>query len=133
MRYLLILCLLAASGFASAQQSQTTTPASPEKPKVYNFVEQMPSPGYDMLNYLSQNIKYPKAAIKNNVQGRVMVQFVVNEDGSISDAKVVKGIGGGCDEEALRIVNTMPNWKPGKQNGKPVKVLYTQPMNFRLE
>jgi protein TonB len=83
--------------------------------------------------YLSKNIKYPKQANENGVQGRVVLQFVVNEDGDISDIKVVRGIGSGCDQEAMRVVNSMPKWKPGKQNGKAVKVSFSLPILFELE
>ena len=106
---------------------------TPQPPKIYSYVEQMPSAPYEMNEYLAKNVHYPKAARKAEVQGRVIVQFVVNEDGSISDAKVLRGIGAGCDEEALRVIRDMPKWKPAKQNGKAVKVFFTQPISFRLE
>lgn len=102
-------------------------------PDVYVFVEQMPQASFDMNDYLAKNIRYPPEAKKNEVQGRVIVKFIVNEDGSITDEKVVRGIGAGCDEEAVRVIRNMPKWKPGKQNGKPVKVYYTLPITFRLE
>ncbi len=110
-----------------------TSPVQDNRPPdVYTFVEQMPLPSFDMNDYLAKNIKYPTEAKKNNVQGRVIVKFIVNEDGSISDAKAIRGIGAGCDEEAVRVIQAMPNWKPGKQNGKSVKVYYSQPITFRL-
>jgi protein TonB len=71
-------------------------------------------------------------ARETHIEGRVTIKFVVNEDGSISNAKVVRAIGGGCEEEALRVINSMPKWKPGKQNGKAVKVYFTLPVNFVL-
>ena len=92
----------------------------------------MPSPGFDLGEYLSTNMMYPIAAKKANIQGRVIVRFIVTEDGSISDVTVIRGIGGGCDEEAARVIKAMPKWKPGKMTGKPVKVYYTQPITFRL-
>ncbi len=111
----------------------TGTPLqTPQPPQVYNFVEQMPSPGFDLGEYLSTNMMYPIAAKKANIQGRVTVRFIVTEDGSISDVTVIRGIGGGCDEEAARVIKAMPKWKPGKMTGKPVKVYYTQPITFRL-
>lgn len=76
---------------------------------------------------------YPEIAKESNIQGRVTVKFVVNEEGNVSDIIVVKGIGGGCDEEAVRVVKKMPKWKPGKQNGRPVKVYFSLPITFRLE
>ncbi len=106
------------------------TPPAETKPLI--FVEQMPEFIGDMNEYLSKSLSYPAMARENNVQGKVMVQFVVNEDGSVSNAKVLRGIGSGCDAEALRVVNSMPKWKPGKQNGKAVKVYYTLPIRFVL-
>lgn len=102
------------------------------KPEVFMFVEQMPEPGFDVNRYLAENLKYPKEAEKANIEGRVVTQFTVNEDGSIIDPKVLRGIGHGCDEEALRLIKGMPKWKPGKQNGKAVKVKYNLPITFRM-
>jgi len=105
-------------------------------PQVFEFVEQMPEfPGgmERIQKYLAEKIRYPDQARENNVQGRVIVRFVVNETGNISDVQVQRGIGGGCDEEAVRVVKGMPKWKPGKQNGRPVKVYFTLPITFRLE
>jgi periplasmic protein TonB len=102
-----------------------------DKPAIY--VEQMPEPSVNLNQFLSSNLRYPELAKENNIEGRVTVRFVVNEEGKISDAMVIKGIGGGCDEEALRVVRKMPPWKPGKQNGRAVKVYYTLPITFTLE
>ncbi len=102
------------------------------KPNVYFYVEQMPKAGYDYQQYLNEHIKYPEAARASNVEGRVIVRFIVNEDGSISDCTVMRGIGSGCDEEALRVVKSFPAWSPGRQAGKPVSVYYTLPIVFRL-
>ncbi|MES2703933.1 MAG: energy transducer TonB [Bacteroidota bacterium] len=106
------------------------TATVPDKPRIW--VEQMPQFAGNMSDYLSKRINYPEVARNNGIQGRVVVKFVVNEDGTVSDAVVVKGIGGGCDEEALRIVRSMPAWKAGKQNGIPVKVYFTLPLSFVL-
>ena len=95
--------------------------------------EVMPEFIGDIYGYLNKSVRYPRQAINAGVQGRVIIQFVVNEDGHISRAAVMHGIGGGCDEEALRVVNAMPAWKPGKQNGQPVKVNYRLPISFKLE
>lgn len=98
-------------------------------------VEQMPSyPGGDgeLRKYLAEQIKYPDVARDNGIQGRVFVQFVVNTKGKITNAIVVRGIDPSCDKEALRVVNTMPNWTPGRQNGIPVRVQFTIPINFVL-
>jgi len=112
----------------------TFTPASKEN--VFDVVEQMPQyPGGPaaLIKFLNENVCYPEDAYKNNIQGRVIVTFVVRKDGSISDATVVKSVGPLLDEEALRVVNSMPNWNPGMQNGEPVNVKYTVPISFRLQ
>ena len=104
--------------------------------KVFDVVEVMPQfPGGapKLMEYLSQNICYPKEAMEANKQGRVIATFVVEKDGSISNAKVVKSVYPLLDEEALRVVNAMPNWEPGRQNGEPVAVKYTVPITFRLD
>ncbi len=98
----------------------------------FNWVQQMPEFTGDMSEYLSNHLHYPEAARSESIQGQVLIQFVVNEDGSVTNAKVVRSIGGGCDEEALHIVSSMPKWKPGKQNGIAVKVLFTLPIKFLL-
>lgn len=106
------------------------------KDSVYNQPEVMPEypGGMDaMLKYLSENIQYPKMARGKNIQGKVLVTFIVEKDGSISDIKVVKGIGGGCDEEAMRVIKTMPKWKPGMQNGKNVRVSFAIPISFKIQ
>ncbi|MBC8173217.1 MAG: energy transducer TonB [Chitinophagales bacterium] len=89
--------------------------------------------GYEMMNdWLRKNIRYPRAAIEATREGKVYIEFIVNEDGSISDAVIIKGIGFGCEEEALKAVQKMPKWKPGKQQGNPVRVKLTIPVDFRL-
>lgn len=104
----------------------------PDKPEEY--VDQMPEFNGNVGQYLRDNIEYPEMAKSSGTSGKVVIKFVVNEDGSISNAHVLKGnIGGGCEEEALRVVNKMPRWKPGKQNGQPVKVYYTLPIRFVLQ
>jgi TonB family protein len=86
-----------------------------------------------LLEFLSTNVRYPKDAYEACVQGRVIVTFVVEKDGSISEAKVVKPVYPSLDEEALRVVNGMPNWEPGKVAGEPVRVKYTIPIAFKLQ
>ena len=103
--------------------------------KVYDVVEEMPQfPGGPsaLFEYLSNNLQYPVVAEENGVQGRVIVTFIVEKDGSISNAKVVKAVDPALDKEAIRLVESMPNWIPGKQNGEPVRVKYTVPVTFRL-
>jgi len=108
----------------------------PKEEEPFKFVEQMPTfPNGEtaMMKYLRDNIKYPNIARENNIEGRVIVQFVVSKDGDIKNAKVVRGIGGGCDQEALRVVNAMPRWVPGKHNGRSVPVTFTLPILFELQ
>ena len=85
-----------------------------------------------MYEYLSKNIKYPAICRENNIQGRVVVVFIVNRDGSIVEPEVVKSVNPMLDKEALRVISNMPKWKPGLQFGKPVRVKFTVPVNFRL-
>ena len=87
----------------------------------------------DINKWLGKNVKYPVIAQENNIQGRVTVQFVIERDGSITDVKVLRGVDPSLDKEAVRVVKSMPKWKPGKQRGKPVRVSYTVPINFRLQ
>ena len=116
--------------------------AAPEPPKpaeentVHDFVEQMPSfPGGmgALMSWLSQNIKYPVIAAENGVEGRVIVQFVVEKDGSITDVKIAKSVDPSLDKEATRVVSSMPHWIAGRQNGNPVRVKYTVPVTFKLQ
>lgn len=102
---------------------------------IYTIVEQpaeFPGGMAAMMKFISQNMKYPSQARRMGTEGSVFVEFVVDQAGKIGDAKVIKGIGSGCDEEAVRVVNKMPPWKPGKQNGKPVRVRFVLPLKFVL-
>lgn len=104
--------------------------------KVFDVVEEMPSfPGGQgaLMSYLASNIKYPVVAQENGVKGRVIVSFVVERDGSISDVRVARSVDPSLDREAQRVVKSMPRWKPGKQNGSAVRVKYTVPVVFRLQ
>lgn len=124
-----------------AQVAVYTPPAVEEEEEeaaqtIFTVVEEMPEfPGgqAELLKYLAKSIKYPVIAQENGVQGRVVCSFVVNRDGSIVDAEVVRGVDPSLDKEALRVITTMPKWKPGKQRGKPVRVKYTVPVTFRLQ
>ncbi len=115
----------------------TVEEVEPEEQTIFTVVEQMPEfPDggiAGLMQFLSKNIKYPTIAQENGVQGRVSVQFVVNKDGSIVDATVLRGVDPYLDKEALRVIGTMPKWKPGMQRGKPVRVKYTVPVMFRLQ
>ena len=107
-----------------------------EEQQIFQVVEEMPEfPGGmgECMKFLSKNIKYPTISQENGVQGRVIVQFVVNRDGSIVDPVVVRGVDPYLDKEALRVISMMPKWKPGKQRGKAVRVKYTVPVMFRLQ
>ena len=107
-----------------------------DEAEIFTVVESMPSfPGGmgELMKFLSQNINYPTLAKESGIQGRVFINFVVEPNGKISNVKVLGGIGGGCDEEAVRVVKSMPKWSPGKQRGKPVRVSYNLPVKFTLQ
>lgn len=107
-----------------------------ETAEVFFIVEDMPEfPGGEMAlrAFIGNAIKYPVIAQENGIQGKVYVTFVVGKDGSVSNATIARGVDASLDKEALRVVNTLPKWKPGKQRGKPVNVSYTVPINFQLQ
>ena len=111
-------------------------PPKEEENKVFDVVEEQPSfPGGQgaLMQWLRDNIKYPVIAAENGIEGRVTVQFVVSKTGSISGVTVVRGVDPSLDKEAVRVVSSMPNWTPGKQNGTTVNVRYTLPVTFRLQ
>lgn len=108
-------------------------PEEAEKP--FDVVEQMPEfPGGmpELMKFLQENVKYPEEAMKNGIQGRVLIQFIVEKDGSISEAKVIKKVNELLDAEALRVIGEMPKWTPGKQKGQEVRVKFVLPVTFRL-
>ena len=107
-----------------------------QEQEIFQIVEEMPSfPGgeAELLKYVATHIKYPQIARETGIQGRVFVGFVVEPDGSVSNVKILRGIGGGCDEEAVRVIKSLPKWKPGKQRGKAVRVSYQIPVLFKLQ
>ncbi|SMO54895.1 energy transducer TonB [Solitalea koreensis] len=107
-----------------------------ESNEVFYHVEENPEypGGIDQIGkFIGKTLRYPPMARETGVQGRVTVTFVVEKDGSITDVTVLRGIGSGCDEEAVRVIKAMPKWKPGKQNGKPVRVHFSLPIMFRLD
>ena len=109
---------------------------TPVQAEIFTVVEEQPGyPGGEeaRIGFLQQNIKYPEEAKELGIQGRVFVTFVVEVDGSITDVRVLRGIGGGCDEEAVRVVKAMPKWVPGKQRGVPVRVQFNLPIKFTLQ
>jgi len=122
---------------AIALQAQTTDSTQTESDgiSVFNLVEKQPEfPGGEqaLLDYIGSNVHYPKKARKKNIQGTVYISFIVEKDGKVSTVRVLRGIGGGCDEEAVRVVSSMPAWKPGYQRGKPVRVQFNLPIRFIL-
>lgn len=109
---------------------------SAEETQIFMVVESMPEfPGGEaaLYKFLAENIKYPQMAKESGIQGRVFVTFVVERNGKVTDVRVLRGIGGGCDEEAIRVVQNMPSWAPGKQRGKSVRVQYNLPVKFTLQ
>lgn len=123
-----VVCLMT----ASAQK----TVVSQSNQNIYDAVEQMPEfPGGmpAMMEFLQTNIKYPKDAIKQNVGGRVMVMFVVEPDGSLSNVRVARKVFPSLDAEAVRVVKAMPKWKPGKEKGRAVRVNFTMPVVFSIK
>jgi protein TonB len=110
--------------------------AAVEEEEIFTVVESYPEfPGGEaaLYNFLGKNLRYPDMAKETGISGKVYVTFIVEKDGSITDVKLARGIGGGCDEEALRVVNLMPKWTPGKQRGIPVRVRYIFSVRFTLE
>lgn len=113
----------------------SSLPKPEEQGEIFQVVEEMPEyPGgmSELMAYINKNIRYPKEAQARGVQGRVVVQFVVNKDGSICNERVVRSVDSQLDAEAIRIIRSMPNWKPGKQRGEPVRVNFTIPITYRL-
>ncbi len=135
--------LLASSQVALAQQPDSLRmdtiveeEVMAEMPDLFGrIVETMPAfrgGEQKLFEFLGNNLVYPKEAIEAGIEGKVFVEFYIEKDGTVCDAKVLRGIGYGCDEEALRVIGLMPKWSPGKQRGKAVRVRYTLPINFKL-
>ena len=117
-------------------EEQAPEETEPQSKKVYNSVEQMPEfPGgvAGLMRYLSENIKYPPEAAKNDIEGRVIVQFIIDETGQVGEVKVVRSVSDELDAEAVRVVKTLPKFEPGRQDGEAVSVWYTLPINFKLQ
>ncbi|MEQ8364978.1 MAG: energy transducer TonB [Cyclobacteriaceae bacterium] len=116
-------------------QISIVPPEPEEKPEIFDVVEESAKPigGVNAFySYISDKMKYPAQARRMGTEGRVFVQFVINVDGSLTDIKVIKGIGAGCDEEAVRVLKAAPAWKPGKQRGVPVRQRMVIPITFKL-
>lgn len=121
---------------AQSADKVNTSPSEAQDTTVHKVVEQMPEfPGGlgKCMFFLAKHIKYPKEAFNNGEEGRVIVQFVVNRNGRITEEKIVQGVSPSLDAEALRVIKSMPKWKPGTQNGKAVRVLFTLPIAFKLD
>ena len=133
---LMVGCKPAAQDPQQTETAQTEVTENTPEGEVFQVVEVEPQfeGGLEALyKYLAENIKYPEQAKSDGIQGRVFVRFVIEADGSVTSAQVLRGIGGGCDEEALRVVEAMPKWTPGMQQGKPVRVQFNLPITFKLQ
>jgi TonB family protein len=138
---LLALCFAAGAQSKPEDLAEIDKPAAPQTKaevidsanRIYTAIDKMPAPSFDIQKYLANTIRYPADARTYEIQGRVIAKFVVDKDGSIVNAMITSGIGGGCDEETLRVINAMPKWTPGYHNGQPVRVYYTLPVSYRLE
>lgn len=133
---LMVGCKPAAQDPHQTETAQTEVTENTPEGVVIQVVEVEPQfeGGLEALyKYLAENIKYPEQAKSDGIQGRVFVRFVIEADGSVTNAQVLRGIGGGCDEEALRVVEAMPKWTPGMQQGKPVRVQFNLPITFKLQ
>jgi protein TonB len=131
--FLLAISLLFSAMQMRAQQTDSATTAMLATRLL--SVDQMPDfPGGNkaLLKYLSENLEYPEAARKNGIEGKVLSQFIVNEDGTLTDVEIIRRVGYGCDEEVLRLIHQMPRWNAGKEDGKVVKVLFKVPVVFAL-
>lgn len=136
MKRLMILSLMALCGFTTLMAQKTVVSQKEQQDEVFSVVEQMPSfPGGDMamMEFLRDNMKYPADAEKQKVEGRVVVQFIVEKDGSLSHVNVLRSAFPSLDEEAVRVVESMPRWEPGIQKGHPVRVKYVIPITFKLK
>jgi len=123
--FVLVACLFFTLPGMAQQNAAGTQPGQ-------NHSVNMPKADYDTQAFLAKNLKYPADAKAKKIEGRVIVKFTVDADGKISNAKVERGIGGGCDEEALRVVSMMPKWIPGHNDGQPMHASYSIPVVFKL-
>lgn len=123
-----ILVLICVAVSVHAQDKQKITPGN-----VQEVFPKFPGGNEALVSYLSENLTYPKEAARKGIQGRVYISFIVNKEGKVTEATILKGIGYGCDEEALRVVNEMPDWMPATVNGEPVPVKYNLPVAFMLK
>lgn len=141
MRTLMIIAALTLGGLtastATAQQNPVKKEKTTTEEKIYDFTSLDTTPAFPkgmeaFYQYLASSLKYPEEAKKNNVEGKVFLSFIVEKDGKLSDVKVIKGLGYGTNEEAVRVVKASPNWNPGKIKGEAVRVQYNLPISFSL-
>lgn len=136
MKKLFLLLLLMPALFVAAQTNDIQTDSDAPQEVVYTVVEHSPQfPGGQqaLMSYLNKNMRYPTIAKENGIQGRAICRFVVEKDGSISNVEVFRSAGEvSLDKEAIRLISSMPQWTPGSQRGKPVRVQYTLPITFKL-
>ncbi len=133
MKYIILLLFVTLSGSSLAQVEAPPELTPRLEIPVMIIDPVIANPPYDFNKYIKDNCHYPDSARKAGIQGRVAIQFIVDEKGHITDAKVVHGIGYGCDEEALRLIKKMPRWKPAKEGRKAIKTTMTQVVRFSLE
>ena len=135
MKKIFFLLLVIISGEISAQVTHSLKTSNSPKEILVNpeVMPEYPGGTQALYTFLAKNIKYPKTAKKNNVEGTVYVKFVVDENGDVKNPVIIRGIGAGCDEEVIRVVKKMPKWKPGEINGIKIAVYYTIPCKFSLK
>jgi len=136
MRKVLFVLLVALLSTTTITAQKTVVSKNQSKENVFDVVEHMPEfPGGmdSLMVFLQRTVKYPKEAMDKGIQGRVLVKFIIEKDGQVSTPEVVKSVYAALDEEALRVVRCMPNWQPGRQKGKVVRVFFTLPITFRLQ
>lgn len=135
MKKIAFLLLVALLSTTTITAQKTVVSKNQSKEVVFDEVEQMPEyPGGrdSLMTFLMRTVKYPKEAMEKGVQGRVLVKFIIEKDGQVSEPEIVRSVYPALDEEARRVVRCMPKWNPGKQNGKVVRVFFTLPIMFRL-
>ena len=136
MKKIACMLLVALLSTTTITAQKTVVSKKQSKEVVFDTVDQMPEfPGGldSLMSFLTSTIKYPKEAMDKKIEGRVMVKFIVEKDGQVSTPQVLKSVCPAVDEEALRVIRCMPRWKPGKQNGKEVRVFFTLPVTFRMK
>ena len=134
---LLLIIILAYYSFSNQAFSQIDSKSKLTDTLIYDFDKVDSKPDFTggeqaRIKFLQMNVKYPKIALEEGIQGNVYISFIIEKDGSLSDVKILRGIGGGCDEESLRVIKLMPKWIVGKKNGDLVRVRFNLPLKFTL-